>query len=103
MNPASRCDGTFLARTSMSLRSHRWNTGLSVLAKGCAAITMSAKRAWPHGPIGKTKNQVGHINDMVSFEPDIVTVHLDAVQLQLAPGQTVIPHGPDCNLDLPIA
>jgi uncharacterized protein (DUF427 family) len=47
--------------------------------------------------------QVGRINDLVSFEPDIVQVHLDNVQLNLAPGQTVIPHGPDRDFDLPSA
>jgi hypothetical protein len=36
----------------------------------------------------------------VSFEPDIVSVHLDGTQLHLEPGQTVVPHGPDRNLDL---
>jgi len=37
---------------------------------------------------------------MLSFEPDMVTVHLDGIQLRLEPGQTVVPHGPDRNLDL---
>jgi hypothetical protein len=37
---------------------------------------------------------------LVSFEPDIVTVHLDGTQLRLEPGQSVVPHGPDRNLDL---
>ena len=46
--------------------------------------------------------QVGRINEMVSFEPDIVTVLLDGIQLHPSPGQTVIPHGPDRNLDIPI-
>jgi hypothetical protein len=27
-------------------------------------------------------------------------VHLDGTQLRLEPGQTVVPHGPDRNLDL---
>lgn len=45
--------------------------------------------------------QVGRVNDLVSFEPDTVSVQLDGVQLHLAPGQTVIPHGPDRNLDVP--
>jgi len=45
---------------------------------------------------------VGRINDLVSFEPDIVSVQLDGVRLHLAPGQTVIPHGPDRDLDIPI-
>ena len=47
--------------------------------------------------------QVGRINDLVSFEPDIVQVQLDGVQLHLAPGQTVIPHGPDRDFNLPSA
>jgi hypothetical protein len=36
----------------------------------------------------------------VSFEPDIVSVHLDGTQFHLEPGQTVVPHGPDRNLDV---
>jgi uncharacterized protein (DUF427 family) len=44
--------------------------------------------------------EVGRISNMVSFEPDIVSVHLDGAQLHLEPGQTVVPHGPDRNLDL---
>jgi uncharacterized protein (DUF427 family) len=43
-------------------------------------------------------SEVGRISDMVSFEPDVVTVFLDGVQLHLEPGQTVIPHGPDLDL-----
>ena len=42
--------------------------------------------------------EVGRINGLVSFEPDVVSVLLDGVQLHLAPGQTVIPHGPDREL-----
>lgn len=45
--------------------------------------------------------QVGRINDLISFEPDIVSVQLDGAQLHLARGQTVIPHGPDRDLDVP--
>ena len=44
--------------------------------------------------------QVGRISDLVSFEPDIVSVQLDGIQLRLKPGQTVIPHGPDRDLDV---
>ncbi len=44
--------------------------------------------------------QAGRISDLVSFEPDIVTVQLDGVQLHLEPGQAVIPHGPDRDLDV---
>jgi uncharacterized protein (DUF427 family) len=43
---------------------------------------------------------VGRISNLVSFEPDIVSVYLDGVQLHLEPGQTVVPHGPDRNLDV---
>jgi hypothetical protein len=39
----------------------------------------------------------------VSFEPDIVSVQLDGTQLRLEPGQSVIPHGPDRDLDVPAA
>jgi uncharacterized protein (DUF427 family) len=42
--------------------------------------------------------EVGRISDLVSFEPDIVSVHLDGAQLRLEPGQAVIPHGPDRGL-----
>jgi hypothetical protein len=31
----------------------------------------------------------------MSFEPDTVSVQLYGIQLQLEPGQAVIPHGPD--------
>jgi uncharacterized protein (DUF427 family) len=47
--------------------------------------------------------QVGRISNLVSFEPDIVSVHLNGAQLHLEPGQTVIPHGPDRDLDVPVA
>jgi uncharacterized protein (DUF427 family) len=43
-------------------------------------------------------SEVGRISGLVSFEPDIVSVLLDGTQLQLEPGQTVIPHGPDREL-----
>src|SRR5262245_61125022 len=42
--------------------------------------------------------EVVRISDLVSFEPDIVSVELDGTQLRLEPGQTVISHGPDRNL-----
>jgi uncharacterized protein (DUF427 family) len=42
--------------------------------------------------------EVHRISNLVSFEPDILTVHLDGKQLRLEPGQTVIPHGPDREL-----
>jgi len=42
--------------------------------------------------------EVDRISDFVSFEPDIVSVHIDGAALRLEPGQTVIPHGPDREL-----
>jgi uncharacterized protein (DUF427 family) len=44
--------------------------------------------------------EVGRISNLVSFEPDIISVHLDGVQLHLESGQEVIPHGPDRNLTI---
>jgi hypothetical protein len=44
--------------------------------------------------------EVDRISDLVSFEPDIVSVELDGTQLHLEPGQTVFPHGPDRDLDV---
>lgn len=44
--------------------------------------------------------QVGRISGFVSFEPDIVSVQLDGEQLHVAPGQAVIPHGPDRDLSV---
>jgi uncharacterized protein (DUF427 family) len=44
--------------------------------------------------------EVSRISNLVSFEPDIVSIHLDGTQLHLGPGQTVVPHGPDRNLDV---
>jgi uncharacterized protein (DUF427 family) len=42
--------------------------------------------------------EVGRISNLVSFEPDVVSVQIDGKQLSLEPGQTVIPHGPDREL-----
>ena len=52
-------------------------------------------RAWSYR---QAYPEVGRISDLVSFEPDIVSVQLDGAQLRLEPGQTVIPHGPDRGL-----
>src|SRR5262249_2484064 len=46
--------------------------------------------AWP---------EVGRATNLVSFEPDKIDVYLDRKQLQLEPGQTVIPHGVDRGLE----
>ena len=40
------------------------------------------------------------IGDLVSFEPDRVEVTLDGERLQLEPGQNVVSHGIDRNLDI---
>lgn len=44
--------------------------------------------------------EVGRVSGLLSFEPDRIEVLLDGVRLRLAPGQTVVPHGVDRNLDL---
>ena len=45
-------------------------------------------------------DEMARIGDLVSFEPDKVTITLDGEKLEPAPGQTVIPHGPDRNLSV---
>jgi hypothetical protein len=40
------------------------------------------------------------IGDLVSFEPDRVEVTLDSRRLELEPGQNVVSHGVDRNLDI---
>jgi uncharacterized protein (DUF427 family) len=44
--------------------------------------------------------EVDRISDLISFEPDKVTVVIDGVVQQLAPGQNVVSHGADRNLTL---
>ncbi|MGW1159153.1 DUF427 domain-containing protein [Streptomyces sp. NPDC002519] len=44
--------------------------------------------------------EVDRINGLVSFEPDEVEVSLDGKRLHLEPGQNVIPHGADRDLDV---
>ncbi|BBZ72068.1 DUF427 domain-containing protein [Mycobacterium paraseoulense] len=43
--------------------------------------------------------EVRRVANWVSFEPDKIDVYLDDEQLELEPGQTVIPHGIDRGLD----
>src|SRR5262245_6371869 len=50
------------------------------------------------GSYREAYSEVSRISDLVSFEPDMVSVQLDGVQLRLEPGQTMIPHGPDRGL-----
>jgi len=63
----------------------------------CSYYTIGEARlaAWSYP---EAYPEVGRISNLVSFEPDIVSVHLDDAQLHLEPGQEVIPHGPDRNL-----
>jgi uncharacterized protein (DUF427 family) len=44
--------------------------------------------------------EVDRVSDLVSFEPGEVTVVIDGVVQQLAPGQNVVSHGADRNLTL---
>jgi uncharacterized protein (DUF427 family) len=46
----------------------------------------------------KAYPEVGRISHLVSFEPDLVSAHLDGTQPRLERGQTVIPQGPDRDL-----
>jgi len=45
-------------------------------------------------------DEVELIGDLVSFEPDRVKVALDGQRLELQPGQKVVSHGIDRNLDI---
>jgi uncharacterized protein (DUF427 family) len=44
--------------------------------------------------------EMAEIADLVSFEPDKVTITIDGEKLEPVPGQTVLPHGPDRNLSV---
>ncbi|HEX3783621.1 MAG TPA: DUF427 domain-containing protein [Pseudonocardiaceae bacterium] len=55
-----------------------------------AGAAWSYLEAWP---------EVARVSGLVSFEPDIVDVYLDDRKLTLEPGQTVVPHGVDRDLD----
>ena len=44
--------------------------------------------------------EVARIADSLSFYPKKVTITIDGERLEEAPGQTVIPHGPDRNLSV---
>ena len=43
-------------------------------------------------------DEMARIADLVSFEPDKVTIMIDGERLEPVPGQTVVAHGPDRNL-----
>lgn len=59
-------------------------------------IDGAARAAWSYR---EAYTEVGRVNDLVSFEPDKVEVHLDGVRLELERGQLVTPHGIDRGLD----
>jgi Domain of unknown function (DUF427) len=40
------------------------------------------------------------IADLISFYPEKMTITIDGEKLEPAPGQTVLPHGPDRNLSV---
>jgi uncharacterized protein (DUF427 family) len=44
--------------------------------------------------------EVERITDLVSFYPEKLTITLDGERLEPAPGQNVLPHGPDRNLSV---
>lgn len=44
--------------------------------------------------------EMARIADLVSFEPDKVTITIDGEKLEPLRGQTVLPHGPDRNLSV---
>jgi uncharacterized protein (DUF427 family) len=44
--------------------------------------------------------EMARIADLVSFEPDKVTITIDDERLEPLPGQAVLPHGPDRNLSV---
>jgi uncharacterized protein (DUF427 family) len=56
-----------------------------------ARAAWSYRDAWP---------EVHRVADMVSFEPDKIDVYLDGERLLLEPGQSVVAHGVDRDLDV---
>jgi uncharacterized protein (DUF427 family) len=57
--------------------------------------TRSAAWTYP-----ETYAEASRVAGFLSFEPDIVTVHLDGKDLNLESGQSVIAYGPDRELTL---
>jgi uncharacterized protein (DUF427 family) len=58
-------------------------------------IAEAPRAAWSYRDAYR---EVDRIEDLISFEPDKVTVAIDGERLELAPGQQVVPHGPDRGL-----
>src|SRR5215470_12912681 len=50
------------------------------------------------GQLGITWPEVAHVSGYVSFEPDKIEVSLDRTRRRLERGQSVVPHGVDCDL-----
>jgi uncharacterized protein (DUF427 family) len=57
----------------------------------------AARAAWSYR---EAFNEVDCVSDLISFEPDKVTVLIDDKQIHLEPGQTVVRHGVDRDLTL---
>lgn len=58
-------------------------------------IADSHQAAWSYRDAYR---EVDRISDLISFEPDKVTVLIDGVEQHLEPGQHVVAHGPDRGL-----
>jgi hypothetical protein len=99
-NPDSLRPDTLLAPTLTSLPSTRWNIGPFALIKDCAVTTTSLRLAWHHG-LTWMPMRTWAASTVSSHSNRSVPVQLDGVQIHLAPGQTVIPHAPDRDLDVP--
>jgi uncharacterized protein (DUF427 family) len=67
--------------------------------KGLCSYYLGAarRRVWAY----REASQVGRISDL--SQSRALSVQLDGTKLRLEPGQTVIPHGPDRDLDVPEA
>ena len=78
------------------LRASAPGPGYKGLASYCD-IGDARKAAWSDGA---PFEEMARIADLVSFEPDKVTITIDGEKLEPAPGQTVLPHGPDCNISV---
>jgi uncharacterized protein (DUF427 family) len=55
----------------------------------------AARAAWSYRD---AYTEVGRIGGLISFEPDLIEVHIDGARLRLEPGQSVIPHVIDWDL-----
>lgn len=82
---------------------HHPEVGLTSWYTIRAGDKTAARAAWRHTDLPiYARELAGRVAfELVSVEPDIVSVQLDGVRRHLAPGQTVMPHGPDRDLDVP--